>query len=134
MKLPVPFASLLVAATMLGSAVAQVPAMPPIKAFHLEVELVRDGDPKAIIFTGPAEEALALGQELADAIQVATGARLPVEKATVDAAEAEGDRNCIVIGKFDDAAAQYLYRMHVGRLNTSTGCTLGDPVSVPDVR
>ena len=72
------------AALWTGMTGAQTPPMPPLKTFHLEVSLVEAGRPAATIVTGPGAEALALGRELADRVEAATGAQLPCVEGSED--------------------------------------------------
>jgi len=98
----------LMAFCALTVAAAQVPTMPPLKTYHLDVPVVRGGQALATIITRTDEEAVTRGAWLADQIEKATGVRVPTATELVEG----GPPNTIIIGKFDDPALQYLYRNH----------------------
>jgi len=91
---------LIALAGLVPACAADIPPMPPLKTFHTEVPVARDGSAVCVIAVPPGDGYRQLGEKLASAIQTASGAVVPVRDASLMSVDDLGRTNLILLGYF----------------------------------
>jgi hypothetical protein len=103
-------ASVFALSTVIGVSAQELPPPPPLKVFHTEVVLARNGAPNALIAVPPGEEYEQIGKRVSAAIARTSQVTLPVQDASQISLEMLRSTNMILVGYFaSNPLVEYLY-------------------------
>jgi len=102
-----------------GVVSAEIPPVPPLKAFCTEVAIAHGGKPECLIAVPPGQEYAQVGQKIAAAIKQVSGANIPVQDASTMSPETLQSSNMILVGYFgNNPLVARLYDEHYVALDT----------------
>ncbi len=106
--------------TIVGGVFAvDIPPMPPLKTFYLEVPIAHGGAPNCLIAVPSGADYAQLGSKIAAAIKKVSGATLSVMDAATVSPETLRSSNMILLGYFaNNPLVNYLYDEHYISLDT----------------